>query len=257
MKIIPLKPELELIFWQHVTQDIPHFYFFAFDWKYNRDETKILLALEGNRIDGMMVVYRQSIVQLRGSSKAARVLLERLDLEKVELQALEQHKQYVLEKYKPTLSHQLVLMTLRKGEEKLQVKYPSVKLNRSNAEQIATIMKHADPEYWGDVTGRQIVESMNRSASWFGIETEEELVSVGSTRLTEWAGLVGVVATHEGHRNKGYATSVVSKLVEQILEKQSLAMIYVQSDNSPAVRAYTKVGFKPYRTYFFMRGEKH
>jgi predicted GNAT family acetyltransferase len=66
-----------------------------------------------------------------------------------------------------------------------------------------------------------------------------------------------VVATHENHRNRGYATSIVSELVKRILEKLSTAMIYVLSDNMPAIRVYEKVGFKRYITYFFMRGERH
>lgn len=257
MEIVPLEPTLEPIFWEYVNKDIPHYYFFAFDWKCNRDETKILLALEGKRIDGMMVVYRQSIVQLRGSCEAVKALLERLDLEKVELQALEQHKRYILERYKPTWSHQMMLMTLGKGEERLHKKFPTVGLDISDAERVAVIMKAADPEYWGDRTGQQIVESMKQGVIWLGVKVNRELVSLGSARLTEWAGLIGVVATHEDHRNKGYATSIASELVKQITEKLSIAMIYVLSDNPPAIRVYEKVGFKPYRTYFFMRGEKH
>lgn len=256
MEIVSLEPALEPIFWEHINPDIPYYYFFAFDWKYNRDATKILLALEGNRIDGMMLVYRQSIVQLRGSCEAVRALLERLDLEKVELQALEQHKRYVLEKYKPALSHEMMLMVLRKGEERLQIKHSMVKLDDSDAEQAATIMKYADPEFWGTVTSQRIVEGMN-NVNWLGVKVNEELVSIGNIRLTEWGGLIGVVATHEDHRNKGYAISIVSELVKHILEKLSIAMIYVLSDNPPAVRVYQKVGFKPYRTYLFMRGERH
>jgi len=257
MEIVSLEQALEPIFWKHVNQDIPHYYFFAFDWKYNRDATKILLALEGNRIAGMMLVYRQSIVQLRGSCEAVKVLLERLDLEKVELQALEQHKRYILERYKPTWSHQMMLMALGKGEERRHKKYPTVGLDISDAERVAVIMRDANPEYWGDQTGQQIVESMKQGVIWLGVKANRELVSLGSARLTEWAGLIGVVATHEDHRNKGYATSIASELVKQITEKLSIAMIYVLSDNPPAIRVYKKVGFKPYRTYFFMRGEKH
>lgn len=256
MKIVYLEPTLEPVFWEHVSQNIPHYYFFAFDWKHNRDATKILLALEGNRIDGMMLVYNQSIVQLRGTCEAVEALLEGLDLEKVELQALEQHKPCILEKYKPTWSHELMLMMLSKGEERIQMKHLPVKLDASYAEQIATIMKRADPEYWGEQADRQIVESMNQGANWLGMKINGELVSVGSARLTEWTGLIGVVATHEDHRNRCYATSIVSELVRQILEKLSLAMIYVLSDNPPAIQVYKKVGFKPYKVYFFMRGEK-
>jgi len=258
MEVVSLEPALEPIFWKQVNQDIPHYYFFAYDWKHNRDTTKILLALGRDRIDGMMLIYRQSIVQLRGSLEAAKGLLQRLDLEKVELQALEEHKQEVLRKYKPTLkqSHKMMLMTLSKGDEKLQPKHPVVKLHTSDAERIVAIMKKADPEFWGTITGQNILEGIDKGVNWLGVRINEELVSIGSTRLTEWAGLIGVVATQEAHRNRGYATSIVSELVRQILKELQLAMIYVLADNPPAIRAYKKVGFKPYRTYFFMRGEK-
>ena len=257
MEIVSLVKTLEPIFWEHINKDIPHYYFFAYDWKYNRDKTKILLALEGNRIDGMMLVYNQSIVQLRGSCKAVKALCEKLAVEKIELQALEEHKQHILQKYKPTWSHQMMLMVLNKGEERRQVKHPIVKLDTSDAELVATIMREADPEYWGDRTGQQIIKSKTSGANWFGIKVNGELVSLGSARLTQWAGLIGVVATQEDHRNRGYATSIVSELVNQILEKLSTALIYVLADNQPAIRAYSKVGFKPYRTYFFMRGERY
>jgi len=258
MEIVPLKPALEPIFWEHVNQDIPHYHFFAFDWKHNRDATEILLALVRNRIEGMMLIYRQSIVQLRGSLEAAEALLNRLNLEKIELQASEEHKQEVLKRYKPTLkqSHLMMLMTLPKGEENLQLKHLVVKLDASDAGRIATIMKEADPEFWGTTTSQNIIEGIDKGVNWLGVRINEELVSVGNTRLAEWAGLIGVVATKEAHRNRGYATSIVSELAKRILEKSPLAMIFVLADNPPAVRAYGKSGFKPYRTYFFMRGEK-
>jgi len=256
MEIVSLGPALEPIFWKRVNRDIPHYYFFALDWKYNRDKTKVLLALEGNRIDGMMLVYDQRIVQLRGNFEAAKALCEKVDLEKIEFQALDQYKQYILKKYKPTWSHQIMLMTLKRAEERLQKKHPIVELEISDAERAAAIMRDADPEYWEEQTGQGIVESMNQGAIWLGIKINGDLVSLGSARSTEWAGLIGVVATQEEHRNKGYATLIVSELVRQILGKLSTALIYVLTDNQPAIRAYSKVGFKPYRTYFFMRGER-
>ncbi|UCC33231.1 MAG: GNAT family N-acetyltransferase [Candidatus Bathyarchaeota archaeon] len=258
MKIVHLEPALEPIFWEHVNQDVPHYYFFAFDWKYNREKTEIFLALEEGRIEGMMLIYDRSIVQLRGSSRAARVLSERLDLEKVELQSPEEHKSLALRKYKPTLrqGQELMLMLLHKGEETLHTRHSTDDLDASDAEEIAAAMRDADPEYWGEVNTQRIAEGMKRGSELVGIRINHQLVSVGSTRLTEWAGLIGVVATHEDHRNRGYATSIVSELVKRILKKQSLAMIYVLADNPSAIRAYTKVGFKPYKTYFFMRGER-
>jgi predicted GNAT family acetyltransferase len=44
-------------------------------------------------------------------------------------------------------------------------------------------------------------------------------------------------------------------LVEEILERSDLALIHVRSENVPAIRIYTKVGFKPYKEYIVARAE--
>jgi len=213
------------------------------------------LALTGRRIDGMMLVYQKRIVHFRGSREATRVLLEHLDLEKVELLAPKEHKQYILEKYEPTWSHELMLMVLRKGEERLHTSHPIVKLDALHAEQIADIINAADPEFWGEITVEQIIEGMS-STNWVGIKVDGELASICRTRLAEGIGHIVTVATHEAHRNKGYATSLVSHSINSILKKTSIAIINVLNDNQPAIRVYKKVGFKPYKTYYFIRGER-
>ena len=152
MEIIPLNQNLEPIFWKHVKRDIPHYFFFAYDWKYNKDDTKILLAFERDKIEGMMLIYRKSIVQLRGSRRAVEMLLEKLNLEKVELQAPEGCKQQILKKYRPIMSQKIILMTLERGCERLQIRHPVVKLSVSDAEKISFLMRSADPDYWGTVT---------------------------------------------------------------------------------------------------------
>jgi len=199
MKVVPLESSLEPLFWETINQDIPHYYFFAYDWKHRRDQTKILLALDGDKIHGMMLIYRGEIVNLRGSVEAAKALLEMLDLEKVEIQALEEHKPYILEKYEPTATHGMMVMLLRKGEEKLHIKHPVVELGASDAEQTAAILRTADPEFWGNTTIQDIIESINRGAKWFGVKTDGKLVSVGNVWTTEWISLIGIVATSEKH----------------------------------------------------------
>jgi len=255
MEMLPLDSRLEDIFWNHVYQDVPHHHFFILDWKFEKNSTKILLALKENRIQGMMLTYRQSIVQLRGSTEAANTLLDHLDLEKVEIQALMEHKNTVLKRYKPMTRHRLILMTLRNGEERLHLKHPVVKLTPTDAKEIASLMRQANPESWGEATSQRIIEGMDERL-WLGMKVDGKLVSLGGTRFTEWGSNIGVVATEESHRCKGYATSIVSTLVKKILARCPMAFIHVLSDNPPAVHVYEKVGFKPYRTYLFVRGEK-
>jgi len=256
VKIVSLSPAFEPIFWNFVKEDIPHYFFFAFDWKYNKEATEILLALDGRKIEGMMLIYRENIVHLRGRNEAVKSLLERLDLEEVELQAEMHHRECVLERYTPIMTCKMNLMILNKEEGKLQPRHSIMRLEASDAEEIAALMRRAYPERWGAVTCEQIVKGIHRGVNWFGIRVDGKLVSIGSINITEWAGLIGRVATHEAYRNRGYATSIVSELANQIFKEAPIAIIYVLSDNKPAIRAYEKAGFKRYQAYFFMRGQR-
>ncbi|HXX87579.1 MAG TPA: GNAT family N-acetyltransferase, partial [Candidatus Acidoferrum sp.] len=92
-----------------------------------------------------------------------------------------------------------------------------------------------------------------QEAFWLGIKQDRTIVSVGMTRLVGFASNIGIAATREEYRNKGYATSIVSELVREILTISPTAIIHVIKGNEPAIRAYSKVGFKPYKTYLFIR----
>ncbi len=257
MKVLPLDSHLEPVFWKHVYQDIPHYYFFILDVRHDRPSTSVWLALnEQNRIAGMMMTYEERIVQLRGGVEAAKALLAELDTDKVRIQGLEEHKSLVLEKFeKVNEMHSLDAMTLRKGEETDQIRHSVVALSPADAEDIAALMRHGDPEWWGEVTAEKIADRMHGRV-WLGIRADDQLASIGGARLDDWGSCITTVVTHKAHRNKGYATSIVSALVDQILQKSSLVLIYVESDNAPALRAYTKVGFKPYRRYLMATVER-
>lgn len=55
--------------------------------------------MERKQIIGMMLVYRDRIVQLRGSAQATKILFKELDLDEVELLVSKNHSSLVLEKY--------------------------------------------------------------------------------------------------------------------------------------------------------------
>ena len=257
MKVLPLDSHIEQVFWKHVYQDIPHHYFFILDMKYDSASTKILLALnERNLIEGMMMVYEDRMVQLRGSVEAARALLAELSVSQAEIQGLKEHRALILERFKKIKrTMELVLMTLRRGEEALHTKHPVERLSVADADGIAALMRHGDPDWWREVTAKKIVDRM-RGCLWLGIKANNQLVSIGGAKIDDWGSNISTVVTHELHRNRGYTTSIVSALVDQILRKSSLVLIHAETDNAPAVRAYTKIGFKPYRRYFVARAEK-
>jgi len=225
------------------------------DWKFQREDTDILIALEEDRIKGMMVVFKNSIVQLRGDREAAVALLDNLGLDKVEMMAPSDCEDLVLERFEPRIKNEMVLMHLQKGEENIKKHGEVVKLVDRDAEQTSDLMRKSYPDWWGKMTPGEVKESMKRNP-WFGVRLNDEVVAIGNAFLVEFGSVIGVVATDENHRNKGHATSVVSALIELIFQEYDEALIHVLKDNHPAVRAYRKVGFKPYKSYLLVKDAK-
>lgn len=256
LKIVSIENGLERTFWKHVNQNPLDYYFFIRDMKEERERTKITLAMEGQHVKGLVLVYADYIVQLRGTRNAVKSLLDSVDLKKVELQAPLDCEDIVLGKYRPHARHELVLMSLRKGEENIQIGHSPVRLNAEDAEEVAEIMRKADPEWWGEITAESRKESLEKTF-WLGIRRDQRIVSVGNTRFVDFGSNIGVIATDERYRNMGYATSITSALVQEILKRSSVALIHVLNDNAPAKHVYMKVGFKPFRHYLLARAEKN
>lgn len=256
MRVASIEEEgMERVFWNHANRDPLDYYFFILDLKQSREQTKILLAIEEEEVQGLMLVYADCIVQLRGSRKAVELLLQHVDLEEVELQSPPDCEDIVLRKYKPQVKHELVIMCLKKGEETLHIKHTPVRLGVDDAEEVAAIMKEADPEWWGEITAERQKERL-KNGFWLGMKEDQRLVSLGSTNFVDFASNVGVMATDQRYRNMGYATSILSGLVQEILKRSPAALIHVLKNNAPAVHVYSKVGFTPYKYYLLMRAER-
>lgn len=60
---------------------------------------------------------------------------------------------------------------------------------------------------------------------------------------------VGGVYTTESQRGKGYCKAVVSELCSIITERGKTPTLMVRKNNTPAVRAYTSLGFRHYDDY--------
>ena len=255
LRIVSIDEGFEQTFWDYVDQDPLDYYFFILDWKNRKEQTKILLALEGRKVKGLMLLYAEHIVQLRGDRKSVETLLEHVGFDSVELQAPLDCEDLVLRKYKADFRHELVLMRLNRGEENIQIKNTPRKLGPEDVEQVAEVLRNADPVVWGDLDVEK--QRLVRPDTFLtGIRCGNKLVSVGLTRFVDFASNIGAIATDVRYRNRGYATSIVSALVREILKKSPIAIIHVLADNAPAVCAYSKVGFKPYKRYLMIMGKK-
>jgi predicted GNAT family acetyltransferase len=252
VEIVSVADGFEQMFWNYANSDPINYYFFILDWTQHREQSKIFLAVEGKEVLGSLLVFADYIVQFRGSREAVQKLLEHADFEKVELQAPPDCEDLVCRKFKSRVRQDMVLMRLNRGEESVQITEKPVRLRIEDAEEVADLMRRCDPEWWGEAKAENARKSL-QTAFVLGIKKDGRLASAGSTRFVDFASNINMVATDERYRGKGYATSIVSALVQEIFKRSPIALIHVIADNAPAVRAYTKVGFKPYKTYLSLR----
>jgi predicted GNAT family acetyltransferase len=63
---------------------------------------------------------------------------------------------------------------------------------------------------------------------------------------------ISAVCTHPDYRGRGYASSLVSALVQKITGQGQTPFLQVRKDNANAIRVYEKLGFRTRRDMTFM-----
>jgi len=182
-----------------------------------------------------------------------RLLLDQLDVEEVAVQVPLDCQDVVVDRF--PVSEQkatVVLLSLKKGEENINVTTKPEKLSVEASGEIAALMHEAYPEFWSVITAEDI-EKTFAEASWVGIRHAWKLVAFGKAVSTPPVSHVTWIATHAGYRNRGYAISILSVLLKELFESSSTAFIYVLTDNPTAMHLYSTVGFKPYKLYFYVK----
>ena len=252
-RISGLTEELEPAFWKLVSQDPLDYYFFILDLRRRPEKTRVFLALEKQKICGLMLIYDDEIAQLRGAPESYPLLLSKLTKAKVQITAPLNSKKILLAKYPAaTLQENLMLMRLEKLNKPDKIARGVKNLEPDASEEITSLMQRTNPVWWSGIQSSDVRKSFEDSF-WLGIRKAGRLVSVGEARSLEVGGHVVIAATDEGFRNKGYATSIVSVMVERLLKTTKAVLIFVLEANLAAVRAYEKVGFAPYGCYFVLR----
>ena len=248
MKIIPLDSATEPIFWRYVEDRIEEFFFYIMDLKQYPDFTKILIAIDDEgKIQGLLLNYKDKIIQIRGSNEAVKNLANQFDMSSMEITVLNSQKELLDSKFKENKKEILInRMVIHLGEDLIKNEFVSEILEDYDREELAFLYRKADPVFWGHVQEKDI--EFSEKHIWFGIKHENRIVSFAQTWFGDEVGIILTVATDPEFRNCGYATSLVSRSVQELFKFKNipLCLIHVRADNAPAVHTYKKIGFKDY-----------
>lgn len=238
-----------------VEQDYTEYYFFVYDVLLQRERTKVWLAIEGEMIVGLMLIYNDSMAQLRGSPEAVGFLLSSLNLENVEVEVPRDCEDMLLAKFPVYKTKEnMTIMQLEKGTENLKISMEPERLQPENADEIAELMRESYPLMWSEMTGETVKVMISpKEAVQFGIRIDGRLVAFGAGLLTPNVGLVTWLGTLEQFRRRGFCGSILSAFVREGLKSAEFMAIHVLDDNSVAKRIYEHVGFKPYRPHILLK----
>lgn len=102
---------------------------------------------------------------------------------------------------------------------------------------------------------------MLETGMYFGIWEAGRLVSVSGIHVysEEYdVAAIGNVTTHPDFRNRGYAKKVMARLIQALQERVGNIALNVKANNTPAIKAYEKLGFRVIRAYdeyeFYRKG---
>jgi ribosomal protein S18 acetylase RimI-like enzyme len=222
------------------------YYWHDVDWRYARKNTRIMLAMDGDRCAASLLSWCGHVLHLRGSEAGAHFLLDGMDLRGMEI-CTSMSLASVLRGWRMADRFRIDLLALPRDEAHLNWTAPVVDLGPEDAARASEILRACDPQ-WERFTESSVKESLQTNL-WLGVKEGDELVAAGSAWFVGDMHNIGLIATDPRFRGKGYATSMVSEFVRRIHEKVPTALIHVKAGNTPAERAYYGVGFKLQRSF--------
>ena len=236
---VPLQSVLD-----YLRSDATRNLFAIYDLLKERENTKVSLATEGDKIVGYLLRYSGLSYQtaiIRGLKPAVARLLDEVRGERMVLFVDTDALAIAEEKLNPTSVVKEDLMVVREDEAKLTTQNLARRLGPGDGPAILSLYSGYRP----------VSEKSERYATWaekhvvYGVFRDGVLASVAGTWAEAGDGwVVGGVYTSPPYRGNGFATMATSTVTEQALRSARQSTLFVVSSNMPAIRVYERLGYK-------------
>jgi len=250
LRSIRVNPDNETLFYDYIKNNFAEYFFFHVDYAQYPENTKIYMALDNeDKIQGLILIWKDRRIQLRGSIESLEFLLNGKNYKPISITGFETHRE-LISKFFPDYKKEITLnrMVLKKEDKKDFEKYKFQKLNESYREDIISLMKIADPIFWGSREPEDIFIDENNM--WYGIIKEKALICIIAVWKYESVGYIIIAGTHPDYWNQGYASSLISSALKELFREKDQCFIMVRVVNAPAIHTYEKIGFSICNTHY-------
>lgn len=258
LKVVKLEDIDVQKFWDYVLSDIPLYFFFILDLKQYPEQSKFLVAIEKENIVGLCLIWKNHIAHVRGQNEEIvktlfNTIPEDIPLKQINFE-IKYQKLLSFLIPKPKTKLHIHRMVLRK--DKMIPRFPLDKpftqrnLTEKDAPKIAKLMAKAAPTYWSKITTKHLTFDDNQN--YTGLFDGNMLISFTLAWIDETAAIIANAATHPEYQNLGLATYLVNESIHKMMEHTEIAIIHVLTDNIPAIKVYSKVGYEVYASFIML-----
>jgi len=121
----------------------------------------------------------------------------------------------------------------------------TVRLGKRDLAELSQLYLDSYPTNWFDAR-------MLETGQYFGLRKDGRLVSAAGVHVYSQeygVAALGNIVTRPEHRHQGYATQVVARLCQSVLEEVQYVGLNVKADNDAALACYSKLGFEVVAPY--------
>ncbi len=119
------------------------------------------------------------------------------------------------------------------------------RLDLSNKEELVDLYNRSYPGNYFDVR-------LLRTGKYFGYFDDDRIIAASGIHVYSDKyniAVLGNIVTDPDFRNRGLATAVTSRLVDELVSEGRLIMLNVGATNHPAIRCYRRLGFEKIHEY--------
>ncbi|MFX1571980.1 MAG: GNAT family N-acetyltransferase [Promethearchaeota archaeon] len=250
LKSIRVITDNEAIFYDYIKNNFAEYLFFHVDYAQYPESTEIYMALDNEeKIQGMVLIWKERRIELRGSIESLEFLLSVKHYKPISISGFDNHRE-LISRYFPDYKKKIARyrMRLKKGDQKDFEKYTFDVLSDSHKEDITSLMRIADPIFWGSSEPENIMIDENNI--WYGIVEKKKLRCMIGILKYQKIGYVTTVATHPDYWTQGYASSLISSALKDLFREKEQCFLNVRVANAPAIHTYKKLGFSICNTHY-------
>lgn len=241
MEIIPIDLKNKAEFFQYIHHDVITYFSFIHELQFNFQKTRFWIAKKETKIAGCMF-HTGISARMLGTDEAVEIFFKFLkDFPKFISLSASAHKiatKYIKSQAKTFKMHRLFM---RKTKLKQINKHNVTILQKKNLAAGLEVFRVVEPENWNNQSLKDL--KYDSENIWYGIEKDGLFVSICWNQIFNHGGHIAFVATRPEYQNQGMATELITFALTQNFKKNTLSIIHVSAENSPAYDLYQKLGY--------------